>query len=494
MKKARKFLLNTMILTGTSMLLRTIGMSFTVYISNKIGSEGVGVYQLLISVYSFGVTMATAGVGLTSTRMVADQLVRGSPAGARSAMRKCFAFSLLCSLAASALLFFGSGSITTAWFHGKISSLPLEVLSISLPFMAVAAVLSGYFTAVRRVVKSASAQVLEQFVHMGVAIALLTLVAPAGIEPACLCLVAGGALSEICSCLYLFILYRLDLRRLKAGGKPPSATIRRIFSIALPVGLSSLVRSGINTFKQVMVPLRLEKHGVSCDLAISQYGVIRGMVMPVLQFPSALLASFSSLLIPEITENDIQGRGEHINYMVGRIFKTTLLFSVCVGGILFTYADELSYAIYQDDQVSHFLRLLAPIVIIMYLDDIVDAVLKGLDRQGRLAGINILESVLSAFLLWFLLPHVGIYGYLIVLYFSELLNGSLSILCLVRTTHFRLRWFGWLALPVACIYFSCTVTQRLISGGLVCSIVFAVCLYLLMLYAVGQVTRRDFNI
>ncbi len=494
MKKARKFLLNTIILTGTSMLLRTVGVSFTIYISNKVGSEGVGVYQLLISVYSFAVTMATAGIGLTSTRMVADQLVRGSPAGARSAVRKCFAFSLLCSLAASALLFFGADAITAAWFHGKVSSLPLEVLSVSLPFMAVAAVLSGYFTAVRRVVKSASAQILEQFVHIGVAVALLTWVAPAGIEPACLSLVVGGALSEICSCLYLFILYRLDQRRLRTGGQPATATMRRILSIALPVGLSSLVRSGINTFKQVMVPIRLEKHGVSCDLALSQYGVIRGMVMPVLQFPSALLASFSSLLIPEITENDIQGRGGHINYMVGRIFKTTLLFSVCVGGILFTYADELSYAIYQDAQVARFLRLLAPIVIIMYLDDIVDAILKGLDQQSRLAGINILESVLSAILLWVLLPHVGIYGYLIVLYFSEILNGSLSILCLIRTTHFRLRWFGWLAVPVACIYCACTITRRLIPQGVVCSIVFAVCLYLLMLYALGQVSRGDFRI
>ena len=89
MKKARAFLLNTMILTGTSLLLRTVGVTFTVYISNKVGAEGVGVYQLLMAVYAFGVTMATAGLGLTSTRMVADQLVRGSPRGARAAVIRC---------------------------------------------------------------------------------------------------------------------------------------------------------------------------------------------------------------------------------------------------------------------------------------------------------------------------------------------------------------------------------------------------------------------
>mgnify|MGYP001861069222 CR=1 FL=1 len=139
MKKARAFLLNTMILTGTSLLLRTVGVTFTVYISNKVGAEGVGVYQLLMAVYAFGVTMATAGLGLTSTRMVADQLVRGSPRGARAAVIRCCLCGLSASLAACILLFFGAPAITTACFHGKISPLPLQVLALSLPFVALIA-------------------------------------------------------------------------------------------------------------------------------------------------------------------------------------------------------------------------------------------------------------------------------------------------------------------------------------------------------------------
>ena len=490
MKKARAFLLNTMILTGTSLLLRTVGVTFTVYISNKVGAEGVGVYQLLMAVYAFGVTMATAGLGLTSTRMVADQLVRGSPQGARAAVIRCCLCGLSASLAACILLFFGAPAITTACFHGKISPLPLQVLALSLPFMALAAAISGYFTAVRRVVKSASAQMLEQFVHMGTAILLLTWVAPAGIEPACLCLVIGGALSEVCSCLYLFVLYRLDLRRLPDGSAPSSATMGRILSICLPVGFSSLIRSGVNTIKQVMVPLGLEKHGLSCDLAIAQYGAVRGMVMPILQFPSALLASFSSLLIPEIAENHVQGRKGHIDYMIGRIFKTSLLFSVGVAGILYTYADELSFVIYQDISVAPFLRLLAPLVVMMYLDDMVDAILKGLDRQTPLAGINILESVLSVVFLQLFLPWLGIYGYLFSLFFSELLNGSLSLLCLFRTTRFRPPWFCWLALPALSMALACLVGRRLVPG-LAGGILFTLSFYLLLLYALGQVTRRD---
>ena len=82
MKKARKFLLNTLILTATSLFLRTLGMGFSVYISNKIGAEGMGIYQLLLSIYSFGITLSLAGVSLATTRLVTEQLTRSSSQGA----------------------------------------------------------------------------------------------------------------------------------------------------------------------------------------------------------------------------------------------------------------------------------------------------------------------------------------------------------------------------------------------------------------------------
>lgn len=250
MKKARKFLLNTLILTATSLFLRTLGMGFSVYISNKIGAEGMGIYQLLLSIYSFGVTLSLAGVSLATTRLVTEQLTHSSAQGARRAVFRCFLYSLVGSLLAACLLFLGAEPITNAWFHRKISPLPLRLLALSLPFMAGAAAYSGYFTAVRRVAKGAAAQVLEQLSHMGITVALFTWIAPQGLEPACLALVIGGALSEVCSFFCLLILYRLDSRHLIGSAPANGPALHQILSICLPVGLSSLVRSAINTAKQ----------------------------------------------------------------------------------------------------------------------------------------------------------------------------------------------------------------------------------------------------
>ena len=494
MKKARKFLLNTLILTATSLFLRTLGMGFSVYISNKIGAEGMGIYQLLLSIYSFGVTLSLAGVSLATTRLVTEQLTRSSAQGVRRAVFRCFLYSLIGSLLAACLLFLGAEPITSAWFHGKISSLPLRLLALSLPFMAGAAAYSGYFTAVRRVAKGAAAQVLEQLSHMGITVALFTWIAPQGLEPACLALVIGGALSEVCSFFCLLILYRLDRRRLTGSAPANGPALHQILSICLPVGLSSLVRSAINTAKQVMVPLGLERYGLSCQTALAQYGLIRGMAMPILQFPSALLASFSALLIPELAEDHIQGRRGHIRYIVTRIFRLSLLFSIGVCGILLFYAQDISLAIYQDPQVAHFLRILSPIVMIMYLDDIVDAMLKAMDKQSHLARINIAEALLSLGLLALLLPSTGIYGYLLCLFFSEIFNGTLSIRCLQDTAGFSLQWKKWILGPALCMACSCFTIHLLIPASFIPAILFTGLFYIFLLFLTGHLTREDLRV
>lgn len=479
--KKGRFFANAAVLTASSMAMRLLGMGFTAYLSQKIGAEGMGVYQLLLSVYAFGVTLSIGGVGLAATRLVAEELARGNAGGARSAVARCAAFGVLCSLLAAALLFYGAKPACARWFHHKISPLPLQVLAFSLPFMSAAAALSGYFTAVRRVSKSASAQILEQLTHILAASALLNLAAPRGLEPACLALAAGGAFSEVCSFCYLFLLYRRDLRRLSRSRGGQAAPVRRVLSICLPVGCSSLIRSAINTAKQMMVPLGLERHGVDCGQALAQYGMIRGMAMPILQLPSALLAACSSLLIPEIAERAVLGGRQPIRQLVSRVFRVTLLFSLGAAGILFTYAPQLSAALYREPQAAHFLRLLAPIVVIMYLDDMTDAILKALDQQRRLAGINIAESLLSLGLLASLLPAVGIYGYLACLFFSELFNGALSIRCLVRQTGLRLQWEQWLLRPALCSAAACLFSRRLLARSPFWAIPFAACLYLLLL-------------
>ena len=94
MRKAKKFLLNAIILSGTSLLVRMVSVSFGVYVANQIGSEGIGVFQLITSIYMFAITVATSGIHLTTTRLVTEELSVRSPGTAKAALHKCLKYLL----------------------------------------------------------------------------------------------------------------------------------------------------------------------------------------------------------------------------------------------------------------------------------------------------------------------------------------------------------------------------------------------------------------
>ena len=278
MRKAKLFVINSVILTITSFIIRSVGMTFNVYVSNKIGAEGIGLFQLIMSVYLFAITLATSGISIAATRLVTETLAKNNEASAKNVMKKCILYSLILGIISGLVILLFSNFITNICLHGKISKKPLYAIAIGLPFIAMSAAINGYFSAVRRVIKTASSQILEQFVKIIVTSYILSIFLPKGLEYACLSLVIGDVISEITSFSYIYILYKHDKNKyLKESNNNFTDTTnyqKEIIKIAAPIALTSYIRSGLSTLKQLIIPLRLEKSGMSCEKALSDYGIV----------------------------------------------------------------------------------------------------------------------------------------------------------------------------------------------------------------------------
>lgn len=454
MKKIRLFLLNGIILTSTSLLLRTIGVSFNVYISGKIGAEAVGVYQLLMSVYMFAITLSTSGINFACMRIISEELACGLNENIAVSGKKCLFFSLLLGCFAGILLSCFAPFISRAWLHHKISCMPLYVISISLPFVSMSSCLNGYFSAVRRVVKNASIQIIEQFFKVILITYFLNQFMPSGVDFACLSLVLGNTISEMLSFLLNFLLYSFDKKKYGKKINAKCHVGKKILKIACPIAFTSYLKSGLSTLKQLLIPTRLEKSGISCEKALAEYGTIGGMVMPLILFPCTFINSFSNLLVPEFSYYQARGENRKMNFAVCRIFKYTLLFSFAIVGIFWCFSQELNTILYPNTNISHYLKLLSPLIVFMYFDNIVDGILKGLDKQISVMGINIIDLVSSISLLYFLLPSYGIAGYIIVIFISEILNCILSIRKLLKIITIQIDYFVWIIKPLLSLIFT----------------------------------------
>lgn len=429
--------MNGFILTITNLIMRSMGMVFNLYVSNKIGSEAVGLFSLVMSVYLFAVTLATSGLNLACTNLVSEQFTKGNFLDGLKAVKSCHLFALFLGITTSCVVLIFSNTIAKVWLQNRISPTPLYLIALGLPFIASSSVMNGYFAAVRKAYKSAISQFLEVSIKMMVSIVLLRLVSLKSVEMVCICLLLADVISEIFSCLFLWILYQFDKRQYSKRKVTSITFKKRILKITFPVSITSYIRSGLSTVKQFMVPNRLIVYGLPYSLALSEYGKITGMAFPVITFPNLFISSFSSLLIPEFASLWAGGNYKRILTVCRKILGIATFFCILVIGILMIFSNELSLAIFQNLECAKYIKILSPLILFMCLDNIIDNMLKGLNKQFKVMLYNIIDLGITICLLYFFIPIWGMNGFILTIYISEIFNFSISFYELYQVTGFR---------------------------------------------------------
>ena len=432
MQNLKRFFKNGIILTLTSLLMRMLGVSFSAFVTEKLGAEGMGLYTLIMSVYGFTVTVASSGVSLAATRMCAEAGSRGEQ---RAALRRCALYAGVCGTIAAVGLFSGAELVAGRLLGDLRCTRSLRLLSLSMPFIALSNVLGGYFSAVRKVSRSAAAGIFEQLFRIFAAGWLLLHFVPDGIEYACMALVGGGALAEAASFVLSLILYLADRGRGElpdSGGSERRGLTGKLFSITLPVAAAAYIRSALTTLEHILIPRGLKQNPATKERALASYGILCGMAMPVVMLPTAFLYSFTGLLIPELAEASSRGETIRVRSMSERAAGLTIAYSFGCAAMLCAFSHEIGLLVYNSSECGDFIRIMAPLIPVMYFDHAVDSMLKGIGEQLYCMKVNILDAALCALLVYPLCSRVGIYGYVIVIYLSEVINAALSTIRLCR--------------------------------------------------------------
>lgn len=505
MKKAKLLFRNVLLLTATTLLMRTVGVSFTVYLSGKIGSVGIGVLHLILSVEMLAITFATSGVKFAATRLVSEEAGLGNRSGVNRAVICCLGYAAVCGTAAAFFVYQNAAWIGTELLGDERTVFSLRLMPFTLPLVSMSAVLSGYFIAVRRSATGVVIQIAEQLVKVGATVAALSMLGSKGLEYSCAAIMLGACAGEAVSFLLLLAAYRHDRGLARAPkSRAPSGMLPRLLCISVPIALSAYARSGLSALQNLLIPRGLERFGASKDASFTAYGTVHGMVLPVILYPAALLTVLSDLLLPELTECQVRRGRTHMNYIVNRVFKLSLIFSFLVMGILFCCSSDLGTVIYQNDSVSFYIRIFSPLVIVMYMDTVVDGMLKGLGQQLNSMKYNIIDSFVSVLLVFFLLPRYGIKGYIVTVMLSEILNFSLSLGKLVQITELRIHLLDGIGKPLLCIVSSAVLCGRWLFGflpsaqtgnaaALAMQMVLISAVYFCLLFLCRSLTKEDLH-
>ena len=440
------------------MILQAASLAFRSYLAHQLGAEGLGLFQLTMSVNFLSVTFATSGVRFTATSLVAEELGSGRQSGAEKAVRSCFLYAALFGIAAMTLLNLGANWIGTQWLHDARAVLSLRIFAFSLPLISTSSVLSGYLIAAHRAPDEAAAQIFEELIEIGAGILFVRLYLPLGLKYACAGVILGSVMGEAGSFLLRLMIFQAG-RRNRGGASGGAVTLsRRLFRIAIPAACSSYLSAGFRTVEQLLIPYGLKKSGASGSAALSTFGVIQGMAMPLILFPAFLLGTVMELILPELTECRASGNTRQLNYMIDRVFRIGVLFSMCAMWIFLRFSGELGTLLYQSADAAYLIRMLAALTPFLYLDLIVDTILKGIGEQLSTMKHNLFTSCVSTVLLYLLLPKYAIYGYLIAVYTTKILNFTCSLSKLVRDAKLSVHASSILS-PILCMIAATSLTD-----------------------------------
>ncbi len=415
-----------LLLTGANLALRMAGMSFQVYLSGRVGAAGVGLLQLILSVKMLAFTVGSAGARTCALYLSAEAL--GRRRSVRPALSGCVWYCLLFSLPTAAGLWALTPRIADGWIGDAAGEDALRAFALFLPAACLGGVMTGLYTAAGRLRTLVAVEFLEQFCAMAATFALLSRWAGGDPGRCCLSVSLGASAASVLS-LWVLWLLRREGAPLGREDRPPW---RRILHIALPVGLADDLRAGLNTIENLIIPRRLALYAGTVN-AMADYGVLHGMVFPVLMFPAAILASLADLLVAEFSRCARRPGQVRVRYLARQGLRVSWLFGVCAGGAIFAAARPLGELLYHSETAGACLRLYAPLVPILYLDVVVDAMCKGLGQQSANARYNLMTNLLDVALLWLLLPRFGMGGYYFSFAASHLVNFALSFRRLGRS-------------------------------------------------------------
>lgn len=452
--RKRLFFTKVMQMAASFLIFNISGLLYNIYISQKIGSMGVGIFHLIMNVYSIGISFAVSGMSLTCTRLISEKPLNQGYSQSLHIIKKCLCLCFATSVVSSLIMFFSSDFVSEYLIGSKSCALGIKVLSPALLCVAVSGVAGGYFTAFAKVRECFFSQFISEFISWTLTLFLVRYFQEENMYLAiiysCAISCAVRAISDVCM---MILSARCHIQ--KKGDTKFSDVLR----LCTPLALGSYLRTGLSGLENFLIPKRLSRGGDG--KSIETYGKIKGMSMGIIMFPSVFISAFSSLLIPEIARRHFGGEKKSLAYISSLSLEYTLKFSFLVSSILYFWGYDISSFFYPGKNVGQYVTLLSFLPLFMFSDSVCDAILKGLDEQVFSLKLNAIDSILRNLSIFFILPILKEKGYILILYASEIFNLTLSFYRMKKRTAMQFPFCKAVLFPIISIVFAKLIVSHL---------------------------------
>lgn len=449
MNKKNPILMGTLILTIAGFLTRILGLFYRIFLSRSISAEGMGIYQLIFPIQAICFSLCSAGVQTAISRFVAAKASNNRKRESVKILAAGLFISLFLSMITAVILYRYADNISVTILKESQCAELLKYLAFSIPLGAIHSSITGYYLGYKKAGIPAWSQLVEQVIRVtSVYIIAMVVVGNGGsLTPAMA--IIGTVIGELGSALFSIFAVKLDASK-EEKYKPDKDTkntsflryIVNILTMSVPLTLNRVMLNVLQSAESILIPFKLQAFGLSSSNALSIYGILTGMAMPFIFFPSAITNSIAVMLLPVVAEAQYKG-DKSISSTTDKSLRYSILIGIFCTGIFVVYGYDMGTIVFHNKSAGIYIMILAWLCPFLYLTSTLGSILNGLGKTTTTFIHNAIAILIRIAFLFYCVPKVGIMGYLWGLLISQLLISFLHLLAVkkVMPVHFDvLKW------------------------------------------------------
>lgn len=424
------FLKGTLILTLTGILNRLIGFLYRIFLSGKIGAEGMGIYQLIFPVSAICHSITMAGIHLAISKLTAEKYAASDEAGARNVLFGGLLLSVSLSILTGILLLSFSDVIALKLYQEERCILLFQLIALSLPFSAIHSCICGYYYGKKQTLIPALSQFIEQLARVGAVFFICQMLEFRQQTIEISVAVIGMVLGEFIS--MLFCLTTLFSRKAPLRNTSGNLILLPVLKLSIPVSCNHLALHLLQSVEALLLPITLTSFGLAKTEALSTYGTLTGMALPFILFPSTITNAISTLLLPTIAEASANKNKSLIRSLIYHTFLLSVIFGFLLTLFFLLFGNFCGEFFFDSTMAGDFIRTLSFLCPFLCLVTTLESILNGLGKTFTSFIHNIAGLLLRISFVIVFIPQYGIKGYLWGILASEILISLLHAFSLIK--------------------------------------------------------------
>lgn len=455
MSRKHALLRGTFILTAAGLLSRIMGFFYRIFLSRTFGAEGVGLYQLIFPVFTICFSITTAGIETAISRTIASRSAKNKE---KESMNILFT-GIFCSLILSFLCIFivhkNSYFIANELLNDSRCESLINILIYALPFSSIHSCIAGYYYGKKQPKIPALCQLVEQTSRI-LTVFLLSYLFIKKEQPLPLTItVAGLIIGDAVSTFYAIsslnkvhrtlLSYAWQLNKdhrillsyawqLNKGSSYHSRKFKfsywsvasELLTLSIPLTVNRLLLNLLQSIEAVSIPAQLQKYCFSNAEALATYGVLNGMALPCILFPSAITTSAAAMLMPTVAEIQAIGDRHKIIAITKKSCGLCFLLGLFCCLVFLITGRWMGIKLFKNESAGNFILTLAWICPFLYTNTAFQGVINGLGKTRLTLFINIIGLTIRISSVYLFIPKFGIKGYLWGLLASQLIISIIS--------------------------------------------------------------------